>query len=209
MTSRDLFVAAALSVVLLSSLWLWKPRKFPAPELAVCATKTEALAALDLIKEWGTWLTGIQTAAIAGLALVIKRRTRAAVFATVAIAMFGASIIADTALLGNLPRMALRLSSPAHVVTCETCEPCPSIASNAPDRDSINIDSPEGPSPERLDRRYDVYEMTVSETSGIRLGFAYMLSHWYFIFGVVAFAAAFVVELTTRRASRRLHRPAR
>lgn len=173
-----------------------KPRKFCDLSFATCTTKADAHAAIDLMKDWGTWLTGIQTGAIAALALLVRRRTAAASAAVIAVVLFGSSIIADTALLAGLPSMSLRLSAPAKAASCADCNrcaACPPLTS--PQRADAVVDQP--------DRLNDIYEMKLFDFVPFRLGFAYMLSHWYFILGMVAFGVTFAIDITSTPPPRR------
>jgi hypothetical protein len=70
--------------------------------------ETRLLESLKLIKEWGTWLVTIQTAAIAAVGALIADPKRSLtsseiLFGCLAVALFTASIVCASFLLVSLP----------------------------------------------------------------------------------------------------------
>ena len=72
-----------------------------------------AVAAIDKIKEWGIWMAGISTAAIAAVGALLPKTGRIDDWhrfaAILAVLLFGASILVTTWLLATLPSLHLRL----------------------------------------------------------------------------------------------------
>lgn len=104
-----LFVAAVLAFsiiyLLLGKIFI---RSFEVKNAAV--TYESAKEALNRIASWTTWLTGLQTAAIAVMGLLFKSPSdNLKTFGFFAILFFGASIILATWLLSSLPSIQQRL----------------------------------------------------------------------------------------------------
>lgn len=83
---------------------------------AQIVTPESAKLALDRMKEWSTWLTGIQTGAIAALVLAVKSDLPAANSLAMTLLQLAATFLAVsvgffTWLLGALPSIHLRLKS--------------------------------------------------------------------------------------------------
>lgn len=162
MTQTVLFLGAAVAgLVIPIKATRWGAAESPCAD----ATRDDALEALKLMKDWGVWLAGIQTAAIAALGAFFKSTTPFPLTAKLAVVFFTASIIADTVLLAGLPSIVLRLKSK---------DPASGNQSSA-----MN----------------DIYELTTfaSEKYGKRAGGVYVVSHVYFVLGILAFAIAFSV----------------
>lgn len=73
--------------------------------------------ALNRMEKWSTWLTGLQTAAIATMGFLIKENTNKAELIRpgfFALLFFGASIILSTWLLSCLPSIQQRLINSEH-----------------------------------------------------------------------------------------------
>src|SRR5689334_16071963 len=103
-------------VVIVSLLYLLT-EKLALKVLKVKADKVtfeSAKIALERLSSWTTWLTGLQTAAIASMALLVKGReipltplqTKYGFFVLL---FFGASIILSTWLLSAVPSAQIRL----------------------------------------------------------------------------------------------------
>ena len=74
---------------------------------------SSANLALDRIEKWTTWLTGLQSAAIASMGFLIngnRHKEDLIVYGFFALLFFGASIILSTWLLSSLPSIQQRLS---------------------------------------------------------------------------------------------------
>jgi len=80
-------------------------------QYAAPATEEQAVRAIELVKDWGTWITGIATGAIGVTGLLLKGRTNARPFALAAVSFLGLSIVLNTWLLAILPSLVLRLSA--------------------------------------------------------------------------------------------------
>jgi len=162
-----------LAYIVLGALGLALPPLFTRWKVAtkrVSVRRDDALEAVKLMKDWGVWLTGIQTAAIAAIAAFFKSAVPP--LGQLAVVFFSASIIADTILLAGLPSIVLRLK---HALE---------LSSTAK---GVGTPSPEEASPDN-----DIYELRLFEMSayGRRTGAVYVVSHIYFVEGILAFAAA-------------------
>jgi hypothetical protein len=121
-------------------------------------TAASAKVALERISSWATWLTGLQTAAMAAMALLIKDRTVALTdvqknYGFFVLIFFGASIILSTWLLSSIPAIQLRLK--------------------------------EGDEP---DEQNDIYRMKLFSFIPFTLGRFSGIVHSYFLIGVIFFA---------------------
>src|SRR6185503_3818299 len=107
-----LAIAAAIAVVYLVQDVAYRPKHRrglpPVP-------RDNAVQAIDKMKDWGTWLTGLALAAIGAIGVLLPKdgalqgRQRGA--AAVAVVLFGASVLVSTWLLSALPSLHLRLDS--------------------------------------------------------------------------------------------------
>jgi hypothetical protein len=73
-----------------------------------------AVAAIDKMKDWGIWMAGISTGAIAAIIGVLFAKIRCVnnwhrFAATLAVVLFGASVVVSTWLMETLPSLHLRL----------------------------------------------------------------------------------------------------
>jgi hypothetical protein len=79
-------------------------------------TCENAKIALERLAAWTTWLTGLQTAAMAAMALLVNGRTvpltdLQTMYGFFVLLFFGTSIILSTWLLSSLPSAQMRLSN--------------------------------------------------------------------------------------------------
>lgn len=141
-------------------------------------TREDAVESVKLMKDWGVWLTGIQTAAIAAIGAFFRGAPLPPP-AKLAVLFFTVSILMDTILLAGLPSIVLRLKR---------------TVSLPPDTLGIaqgsNTQSTEAGSTEN-----DIYELRLFASSvyGRRAGAVYVVSHIYFVLGIIAFAVAFAL----------------
>lgn len=163
-------MTAEICLLLLAALGLLLPILFTRwgtkPSVCPNATRDDALEALKLMKDWGVWLTGVQTAAIAALGAFFREHSFPD-SAKFAVLFFTASIVADTVLLAGLPSIVLRLKREQTNGTTSTSDD-PALTN-------------------------DIYEMSTFADSryGRRAGAVYVVSHVYFVLGILAFAYTF------------------
>ena len=117
-----------------------------------------ATEALKNVSTWTTWLTGLQTAAIASMALLTKDKIIPLTevqknYGFFTLLFFGASIILSTWLLSAIPSIQQRL---------------------------INSTTPE--------KENDIYRMKIFSFIPFSLGRFSGLVHTYFLIGIIAFA---------------------
>jgi len=121
-------------------------------------TFESAKIALERLSSWTTWLTGLQTAAIGAMALLVKGRkvqltavqTKYAFFVLL---FYGTSIILSTWLLSSIPSAQMRLN---------------------------NSGSP--------DEQNDIYRMKIFSFIPFTIGRFSGIVHTYFLIGVIFFA---------------------
>ena len=72
-----------------------------------------AVEAIDKMKDWGIWMAGISTGAITAIGILFPKIPRVdnrhRFWATLAVALFGASVVVSTWLMATLPSLHLRL----------------------------------------------------------------------------------------------------
>lgn len=110
--------ACAVTVGLLGVSFLVDQRQNPIPEWGRRRlegfSRESATASLELLKEWCTWMAGIQTAALAGIGLLTRERAlsrTARSFAAAAFALLGLALFASASILAALPSLALRVGN--------------------------------------------------------------------------------------------------
>ena len=105
-----IFLAYA-GVVALTALWdiLFAQRAIP----AVPASYERALEAIKLLKDWSTWLAGIQTGAIAVVGALLRdgRPGKHKWLPPACLTAFSLSLLAAAWLLGTLPRLIFLLTT--------------------------------------------------------------------------------------------------
>ena len=105
-------VAAILAIMFLLLIPLVLTHWRISTKHAATATNEQAIHAIELVKDWGTWLTGIATAAIGAIGLLLKDRSSAAKpLAVAAVVFLGLSVILNSWLLALLPSLVLRLKA--------------------------------------------------------------------------------------------------
>jgi hypothetical protein len=159
-------VLSALGVVLAMPLAL-KPPSIP-------STKEGALAAIQQIVEWAKWMSGIQTAAIAGLAAMVFTRGSigvqpiplcASVSALAAFVFLGAALFLNAWVLSAMPSHALRVHAKAAVAPPGSTE-------------------------------FDIYEQSLYGWSErVSLGYMLAAKHWLWGAGLLAFGSFFLALL--------------
>jgi hypothetical protein len=79
----------------------------------VMASRENAVEAIGLLKDWSTWLAGIEIASIAAVGAILKdsEPVRHKWLGLSCVAAFGCSLMAATWLLGSLPRVALTVEA--------------------------------------------------------------------------------------------------
>lgn len=117
-----------------------------------------AKLALERLGTWTTWLTGLQTAAMAAMALLVKEKDKPMpeiqkAYGFFALLFFGASIILSTWLLSSIPSAQMRLSKD---------------------------DEP--------NEQNDIYRMKIFSFIPFTIGRFSGIVHTYFLLGVVFFA---------------------
>ncbi|MBO9621066.1 MAG: hypothetical protein J7539_18770 [Niabella sp.] len=131
--------------------------KFPKTQKA-SVLYDNAKIALEKISVWTTWLTGLQTASMAAMALLTKDKTCTLTEIQknngfFVLLFFGASVILSTWLLSSIPSVQQRL-----------------VNSNIPDKAN------------------DIYEMPIFSFVPFTLGRFSGLIHTYFLIGMVFYA---------------------
>ena len=118
---NNIFIIATFSLAAISVLYLLDfkvPRyriifrAFRKRDKPIPVTYKNAIHALDRISSWTTWLTGLQTAAIASIALFYEDRTLTkseTILGFGTLLFFGTSILLATWLLSSLPSIQQRL----------------------------------------------------------------------------------------------------
>jgi hypothetical protein len=99
------------AIVLVTLLWDILAAKSGIP--VVAASHEDALEAIKLLKDWSSWLAGIETGAIAAVGALIKdgRPAKHKWLLTACLTAFGLSLLAAAWLLATLPRLTLRLKA--------------------------------------------------------------------------------------------------
>ena len=132
----------------------------------VPSTREGAKVALDHLQEWAKWMSGIQTAALAALGLLLfkedtkrllintKWETLAAVCTFV---LLGTALFASSWILSSLPSLAVRIYS--H----------PDLPSLAP--------------------YYDIYEQRLFGWFPLSVGYLLTLQHWLWALCLISFGA--------------------
>lgn len=154
-----------LAPVCLGATMLRKPE-------VIATTYEQGRIALDRIKDWAAWMTGIQTAALAALGFWLDRREvwlpeswqSAWVLATMV--AFGFSILVATWVLACLPSLELRLVEAGKVGV--------------------------------TDQRNDAFELPINTMAlwqWLKLGALATLFHTYFLAGALCFGAFVFSEL--------------
>jgi hypothetical protein len=129
------------------------------PKRGLVVPREYAVEAIDKMKDWATWLTGLALGAISAIGALMPRRSTDAVAdhsglaitAAIAVALLGMSAVTSSFLLCALPSLHLRL------------------------RAGESADN-------------DIYEASIYHGIGVRLGAVAVLQHSYFIGGAAAFA---------------------
>jgi hypothetical protein len=147
-------VIAASLVYLLTEKISLKVFKIKADKVAFESAKT----ALERLSGWVTWLTGLQTAAMAAMALLIKDKEKPLTdhqteYGFFVLLFFGASIVLSTWLLSSIPSAQLRLN--------ESTTP---------------------------DEKNDIYRMKIFGFVPFTIGRFSGIIHTYFLIGVIFFA---------------------
>jgi len=150
-----------ISGVVIFSLVYLLTEKLSVKVLKIKADKVtfeSAKIALDRLGTWTTWLTGLQTAAMAAMALLVKDRKIPLTlpqthYGFFVLLFFGTSIILSTWLLSSIPSAQMRLN---------------------------NSGSP--------DEQNDIYRMKIFSFIPFTIGRFSGIVHSYFLIGVVFFA---------------------
>jgi len=150
---------------------------------------TEAPSALGLLKDWSTWLVGLQTGALAlvsfiagkdGFVTFTRRAARAMLY--LAIVSFAGSVITATFVLGAIPTIRMRLGNENELNdlwdTFQGDWWCPSLPADTPDA--------------------NFYCMRAFDGLPVPLIVFTFLEHWLFILGIVFFGVAIFLELWKR-----------
>lgn len=119
---ETLVYSISITVIIIGSLLhllRWKPlnlkillRAFKERHTPLPVTYDNAVQALDRMASWTTWLTGLQTAAIAAVGLLFKDRELSdydKYYGFGTLLFFGSSILLATWLLSSLPSIQQRL----------------------------------------------------------------------------------------------------
>lgn len=140
----------------------------------ISTTQAGALAAIAQIQEWAKWMAGIQTAAIAGLTLMVFKRDSIAVqplpgdaplFALCGFMFLGTALFCSAWILSALPSHAIRVHA-------------------------------QEPSGQTTSTAYDIYEQPLfSWSSRIHLGYMLVATHWLWAVGLVSVGLFFVTLL--------------
>jgi len=117
-----------------------------------------AKIALERLGSWATWLTGLQTAAMAAMALLVNKKENTLTeiqtkYGFFVLLFFGVSIVLSTWLLSSLPSAQMRLN---------------------------NTGSP--------DEQNDIYRMKIFSFIPFTIGRFSGIVHTYFLVGVIFFA---------------------
>lgn len=155
------FYCSWIAGVILISLLYLLTEKLSVKVLKIRADKVSfdsAKVALERLSAWTTWLTGLQTAAMAAMALLVKEQDRPLTdlqikYGFFVLLFFGASIILSTWLLSSIPSAQLRLK---------------------------NTDI--------ADEQNDIYRMRIFSFIPFTIGRFSGIIHTYFLIGVIFFA---------------------
>ncbi|WP_151637918.1 hypothetical protein [Noviherbaspirillum aerium] len=136
----------------------------------IATTQKGAEEALANISEWSKWMSGIQTAAIGGLALLVMNEDEArfhplpeaaSFFALAAFGLLGAALFFNAWVLSSMPSHSIR----------------------------VHVDFPD---PSRSPD-YDVYEQPLYGWSKqVRLGYVLNAKHWLWAHGLLAVGLFFI-----------------
>lgn len=137
--------------------------RFPNPK----ATSEEGgELALQYLLEWATWMAGIQTAALGGLALFFRSEDKTSKyitekqrqFALSAFVFLGLGLFLTAWILSSLPSLAVRMHAP----------PAPGV-------DELY--------------RYDVYEQDLYGWIPLKLAYFMTAQHWFWALGLLSLGA--------------------
>jgi hypothetical protein len=129
--------------------------------------------ALEYLLEWAKWMAGIQTAALGGLALLLRSEDKAPrpmtdqqrFFALSAFTLLGLALFITAWILSSLPSLAVRMH--------------------------------EHPSP-RVSERYDIYEQGLyGWMPSLKLAYFMTAQHWLWGLGLLSFGAFIVVTFAS------------
>ncbi|QMU27698.1 hypothetical protein [Adhaeribacter radiodurans] len=122
--------------------------------------------ALERLSDWAKWLSGIQTAALGGLALLINNRPgiEKEPFVLVTALLFGVALICSAWVLSSLPSISLRIY--------------------ATYGSQMRLKSPRT----GTSKKYEIYELPFYHAfKGIPLSYVVTLQHWYWGIGILSF----------------------
>src|ERR1700710_3142453 len=147
----------------------------------VFSSPRAALDALQQIQEWGKWMAGIQTAAIAGLGAILLEAHKAGdclscferTSALLAFLFLSLGLVLSSYVLSSVPSLSLRLGF------ADTRSP---LAGSTDPRSQISISDAPG---------YDIYEwpsFTWFGANQISLGLLMGLQHWAWAIGLAFLA---------------------
>lgn len=165
--NTQLFIVTVALVLILALASLRKITVIP-------TTQAGAVAAIDQIQEWSKWMAGIQTAAIAGLALMVFKKESFAVehlpggaplFALCGFVFLGAALFCSAWILSALPSHTIRIH-----------------AQELPEKTISAV--------------YDIYEQPLfSWLRRIHLGYLLAATHWLWAVGLLSVGLFFVTLL--------------
>jgi len=165
-------------IVALMLVSLFGPPKLRLANTEMGTTMAGAVESLKLIKDWGVWLAGIQTASLAAMAALVKEggtvaqlTSKQLAAAKLVVCFNGAAMFFSAWLLTSLSSLMLRVTS-------------------VPSRE-----------------HYDVYEMHLygwmaeyTWTDGLKLGYVIVWGHLLWALGIVAFSAFAYMSVSKRAA---------
>jgi hypothetical protein len=138
----------------------------------VTTTRQAALDSLPFLQEWAKWMSGIETAVIAALAIFVLNEDKCPTFTVVPVAksfalatflLMGLALLSSAWILSALPSLSLRIRAETAV------DPSPA---------------------------YDVYEMSLyGWLTPVRLAYVMWLQHWAWGAALVTFAIFICIQL--------------
>jgi len=166
--STQLFIVIFALILILAVARVRKITTIP-------TTLAGAVAAIAQIQEWSKWMAGIQTAAIAGLTLMVFKKDS----------------IAVQPLPGNAPLFAL-----CGFVFLGTALFCSAWVLSALPSHTIRVHA-QTSSEQMTSAVYDIYEQPLfSWSRRIHLGYMLAATHWFWAVGLVSVGLFFVTLLS-------------